>query len=81
MNLAARYPEETWETTHVGGHRFAGNLVILPPGLYYGPVDSAGALDAVGAHARGEISGRGYRGRAGQDGPGRVWPAGRVRIG
>jgi hypothetical protein len=81
MNLAARYPEETWETTHVGGHRFAGNLVILPPGLYYGPVDSAGALDAVGAHARGEISGRGYRGRAGQDGPGRAWPAGRVRVG
>lgn len=65
-DLAARYPEETWETTHVGGHRFAGNLVILPHGLYYGPVDSAGALDAVGAYARGEISGRGYRGRAGQ---------------
>ena len=25
-------------STHVGGHRFAANLVILPHGLYYGPV-------------------------------------------
>lgn len=69
-DLAARYPEEAWETTHVGGHRFAGNLVILPHGLYYGPVDSAGALDAAGAYARGEISGRGYRGRAAWTGTG-----------
>jgi hypothetical protein len=27
-----------WQSTHVGGDRFAGNLVCLPEGLYYGRV-------------------------------------------
>ena len=31
--LAARHPRQIWETTHVGGHRFAANLVLLPHGL------------------------------------------------
>jgi hypothetical protein len=64
--LAGAYPAGVWESTHVGGHRFAANLVILPHGLYYGPVDAAAARDAIGAYARGEITARGYRGRAGQ---------------
>ena len=65
-DLAGTYPDEVWESTHVGGHRFAANLVILPHGLYYGPVDAASARDAIGAYAHGEITARGYRGRAGQ---------------
>jgi hypothetical protein len=36
--LSVRHPGQVWETTHVGGHRFAANLVILPHGLFYGPV-------------------------------------------
>jgi hypothetical protein len=65
--LAARYPDQVWETTHVGGHRFAANLVILPHGLYYGPVDSPAAHDAIDAYQRGEITTHRYRGRAGQE--------------
>jgi hypothetical protein len=65
--LAARYPGQVWETTHVGGHRFAANLVILPHGLYYGPVDSPAAHGAIDAYQRGEITAHRYRGRAGQD--------------
>lgn len=65
-DLATRYPEEVWETTHVGGHRFAANLVILPHGLYYGPVDVPAARAAIDAYQRGTIIARGYRGRAGQ---------------
>jgi hypothetical protein len=65
-DLAGTYPNEVWESTHVGGHRFAANLVILPHGLYYGPVNAESARDAIGAYARGEITARGYRGRAGQ---------------
>jgi hypothetical protein len=62
--LAAEgYP--VWETTHVGGHRFAPNFVILPHGLYYGPVDAEGAVAAIEAHRSGVISVRGFRGRAG----------------
>ncbi len=66
-DLAARYPAEVWETTHVDGHRFAANLVILPHGLYYGPVDAALAHAAIDAYRRGEITAGGYRGRNGQD--------------
>jgi hypothetical protein len=40
--LAARHPGPVWETTPVGGHRFAANLVLLPHGLYYGPVTVGG---------------------------------------
>jgi hypothetical protein len=65
--LAARYPDQVWETTHVGGHKFAANLVLLPHGLYYGPTDLAVATEAIGAYQRGEISVRRYRGRAGQE--------------
>lgn len=57
------YP--VWETTHLGGHRFAPNLVILPHGLYYGPVDAEGAIAAIESHRTGTVAPRGFRGRAG----------------
>ncbi len=64
--LGLAHPAQTWETTHVGGHRYAANLVILPHGLYYGPVDEAGAAEAIAAYQRGEIAPSRYRGRAGE---------------
>ena len=64
--LAARYPGQVFQTTHVGGHRFAANLVILPHGLYYGPVGLAEATAAIGAYERGAVTPGRYRGRAGQ---------------
>jgi Sucrase/ferredoxin-like len=64
--LSAAYPPQVWETTHVGGHRYAANLVILPHGLYYGPVDEVVAAAAIDAYRRGEIAPARYRGRAGQ---------------
>jgi hypothetical protein len=64
--LAARYPGQVFQTTHVGGHRFAANLVILPHGLYYGPVGLDGAVAAIGAYQRGTVEPARYRGRAGQ---------------
>jgi hypothetical protein len=65
-SLARTHPGEVWETTHVGGHRFAANLVILPHGLYYGPVAGSAAATAVAAYQRGEVYLDRYRGRAGQ---------------
>ena len=50
----------------MGGHRFAANLVILPHGLYYGPVSVALAATAIDAYQRGAIVPERYRGRAGQ---------------
>lgn len=45
-HIAARYPVETWECSHVGGDRFAANLIVLPSGTYYGGLDPD-AVDAV----------------------------------
>ena len=30
--------ERAWECSHVGGDRFAGNVVVFPYGIYYGRV-------------------------------------------
>src|SRR4029453_5830608 len=46
--LAQAHPEETWEVSHIGGDRFAGNLLVLPNGLYYGRLDPGPALAAPG---------------------------------
>jgi hypothetical protein len=62
----ADHPNEVWETTHVSGHRYAANLVILPHALYYGPVGPGSAKAAVDAYQRGEIAPARFRGRAGQ---------------
>ncbi len=36
--FAVRVPESTWECSHVGGDRFAANVLVLPTGLVYGRV-------------------------------------------
>lgn len=41
--LSAAEPEATWESSHFGGDRFAGNVVCLPDGIYYGRVTAADA--------------------------------------
>ena len=42
-----------WQSTHVGGDRFAGNLVALPHGLYYGRVEPSEVWPLAREHARG----------------------------
>ena len=53
-----------WQSTHVGGDRFAGNVVCLPHGLYYGRVadDDLGAI--VAGYEEGQIHMERYRGRS-----------------
>jgi hypothetical protein len=38
---------DAWQTSHVGGHRFAANVVCLPHGLFYGRVSSGDAVAIV----------------------------------
>jgi hypothetical protein len=45
--LAAAYPERTWECSHVGGDRFAANVVLLPHALFYGHVPQSRAVELV----------------------------------
>jgi hypothetical protein len=63
--LAERFGDPIWETTHVGGDRFAANLVCLPYGTYHGQVFAADAVRVGGAALRGEVDLGHYRGRAG----------------
>ena len=63
--LAERWPEATWETTHLGGHRFAGTLLALPGGLTLGRLGAADAVAACEAVARGDVPAGRVRGRAG----------------
>jgi hypothetical protein len=56
-----------WQSTHVGGDRFAGNVVVLPHGLYYGRVGPREVAGLVAAHAGGRIDLARYRGRS-------AWP-------
>jgi hypothetical protein len=63
--LAGRWPEATWETTHLGGHRFSGTLLALPWGHTLGRLDAATAVDACSALERGEVPVEVSRGRAG----------------
>jgi len=58
--------EAVWECSHFGGDRFAGNLVCLPDGLYFGRLGPEQAQRVVDAYGRGTIDLDHYRGRAGQ---------------
>lgn len=55
---------DVWESTHVGGDRFAGNLVCFPHGLYFGRVDALSGARVADAYARGAIVLEHYRGRS-----------------
>ncbi|OXR45361.1 hypothetical protein B7C42_02486 [Nocardia cerradoensis] len=63
--LAGDYPDQVWECSHTGGHRFAPAMVILPEGLTYGRVDGEDAVRAVAAVGRNALSLKGFRGRSG----------------
>jgi len=53
--LASRWPELVWECSHIGGDRFASNVVLLPDGFYYGNLDPESALTTVDAHLAGRV--------------------------
>ena len=53
--LASRWPELVWECSHIGGDRFASNVVVLPDGFYYGNLDPESALTTVEAHLGGTV--------------------------
>ncbi len=58
-------PEQTWECSHIGGDRFAANLLCFPHGIYYGRVGRDEGLEVVEAYERGLVDLAHYRGRAG----------------
>jgi hypothetical protein len=53
-----------WQASHVGGDRFAGNLVCLPEGLYFGRVGRTDAQRLLARYLAGGIELDRYRGRS-----------------
>ncbi|MEV6672963.1 sucrase ferredoxin [Streptomyces sp. NPDC051162] len=60
---------ETWEVTHIGGHRFAPTLFVLPYGYAYGRVTAHGVKDVLEAARDGRIVTEGCRGRSAWERP------------
>jgi hypothetical protein len=62
--MSACLPGAVWQCTHVGGHRFAANVIHLPYGIYYGRIREGQAKELIDLTARGDILLSKYRGRA-----------------
>jgi hypothetical protein len=65
--LATEYPEQTWQCTHFGGDRWAGNLLIAPHGFMYGQLKPDSVVPVAAAAQRGEVELENLRGRVGID--------------
>lgn len=64
-SLAEQLDEDwVWQSTHVGGDRFAGNVVCLPHGIYYGRVQREDAVGVLDEHLAGRVALERYRGRS-----------------
>lgn len=80
--LAADHAERTWECTHLGGHRFAGNLVCLPDGIVYGRVSAAEGPRLADLYLAGRLDPDMLRGRSAWPAPAQVAEAAlRARLG
>lgn len=62
--LAAEDPEAVWESTHVGGCRFAPAVVLLPHGYVLAGLDAADAPAVLDAYRGGNVEPGVLRGRS-----------------
>jgi hypothetical protein len=65
--LAAEFPDQTWQCTHFGGDRWAGNLLVAPNGFMYGQLNATSAVPAAHAAQLDEVELANLRGRIGAD--------------
>lgn len=64
--LVAHAPWDVWECSHLGGDRFAPNLLLLPDGDLYGGLDAASARRVLDLQASGRLDPHHHRGRFGR---------------
>jgi hypothetical protein len=60
--LSKEWPEETWECTHLGGHRFSGTMLHLPSGACLGYLDPGSAVHVVRDLVEGRVPAAHLRG-------------------
>jgi hypothetical protein len=53
--LRAVAGDQVWQTTHLGGHRFAATMLVLPHGICYGRLGESEASGLAAAHGRAEF--------------------------
>lgn len=63
-SIRAHRHQETWQSSHVGGDRFAANLVCFPHGLFFAHVTEATGKKVIDEYEAGKMSLDGFRGRA-----------------
>ena len=63
-NLRAHGEAHVWQSSHVGGDRFAANLVCFPHGLFYAHVNDADAQTILNAYRERRLLLDKFRGRA-----------------
>ena len=62
--LSAERPGEVWQSSHIGGHRFAATMLCFPHGVCYGRLVAGAATRAAAAYEAGSVGELGcYRGR------------------
>jgi hypothetical protein len=61
---SSRWADRVWECSHIGGDRFAGNLLLLPESLYFGRCDGPGAERVLADFDAGRIDLACFRGRS-----------------
>jgi hypothetical protein len=61
--LTAGHPDRVWEASHLGGHRFAANVICFPTGVCYGRVTPDAAPGLIAHDAQRELDLSHYRGR------------------
>jgi hypothetical protein len=62
--LAESAPDRVWESSHLGGDRYAGNVLLLPRGLGFGRVEPSQGPALLESLDRGELDLDHFRGRA-----------------
>lgn len=63
---------DVWETTHLGGHRFAPTMLVLPYGYAYGRIDAHAAQGVLAAAGSGQVLTEHCRGRSAWGPPGQA---------
>ncbi len=61
--MAADVGAAVWQSSHVGGHRFAANMISLPHGVFYGYLEADRVPAVLDAVQGGQVALDFYRGR------------------